>query len=164
MNPASLYTYFASLDELFTALLLDSYGSLAEATEAASVQGSRRTAVNRAVGVAHAYRTWALEHRAQYNLVFTDVLPGYEAPVGGPTIEAQQRVFWPFIEIIFDVEGSPALPIGSKEERAFTELFGLLHGVVTLEVNHHLDWTNSDNEANFEFIVRSAIERHRESS
>ena len=31
MNPASLYTYFDGLDDLFTAVILDSYGGLAAA-------------------------------------------------------------------------------------------------------------------------------------
>src|SRR6056297_3097961 len=34
MSPASLYTYFESLDDLFTELILRSYRSLATATEA----------------------------------------------------------------------------------------------------------------------------------
>ena len=31
MNPASLYTYFANLDDLFTAMIIESYGGLAAA-------------------------------------------------------------------------------------------------------------------------------------
>jgi AcrR family transcriptional regulator len=146
MDPASLYTYFESLDDLFTALLLDSYRSLADHVAAAESSSRKRTPRARLLELAAAYRTWALDHPSQYNLLFTDQIPGYAAPPDGPTVAAQVLVFDPFrraldAELGTTFSASPTLT--AAQERDLIGLFGLLHGLVALEVNHHLDWTIS---------------------
>jgi AcrR family transcriptional regulator len=146
LDPASLYTYFDNLDDLFTALLLDSYDALAAAVEAAEAASRRRSARARLHDLAQAYRTWALAHRSQYNLLFTDQIPGYAAPPGGPTVAAQIRVFEPFRRALDDELGTSyatSATLSAAQERDLLGFFGLLHGLVTLEVNHHLDWTVS---------------------
>jgi AcrR family transcriptional regulator len=148
LNPASLYTYFDGLDELFTALLLDSYASLAATTRSAATEALRRRPRNRVLHVCAAYRRWALAHRAQYNLLFTDQIPGYAAPPGGPTVDAQIEVFTPIIEALRTVDDDLGIgpDVSAAGETALVGLFGLLHGLVSLEVNHHLDWVRTDGE------------------
>ncbi len=147
MSPASLYTYFDSLDALFTELILRTYASLAAATRA-GVEHFADPADRMLAGI-HAYRHWALTHRAEFNLIFTDQLPGYTAEPGGATVDAQVAVFEPLIEAArqFDADGSPTAMLG---------VWGMFHGLVSLEVNHHLDWL--DAAPQFDLHVRNALE------
>src|SRR6478609_8400938 len=93
LGPASLYTYFESIDDVFTMLLLSSYKRLAEATAAATEAFAKDPAPDRAFAGILAHRRWSLGHRNEFNLIFTDQLPGYAAPPGGPTVAAQVEVF-----------------------------------------------------------------------
>ena len=148
MNPASLYTYFDSLDDLFTAVILDSYGGLAAALEQA-VASAR--ADDRLPAVVRAYRTWAVDHPAQFNLIFSDQIPGYAAPPGGPTVDAELAVVRPLVRAIgerlgrpYDIDTFGELP--QSEQDRLLGLWGLLHGLVALEVNSHLPFVE-DHEA-----------------
>lgn len=168
MNPASLYTYFANLDELYTALLLDSFESLAAATRAAADEVLAKRGVDRVeriVAVARGYRRWALQHPHQYNLLFTDLIPGYEAPADGPTVAGEQAVFAPFAEVIVadgvddeddDLAGADegGLPVPALH---IVRLLGVLHGQIGLEINNHLDWLDTDLDAAFDINVRHAL-------
>lgn len=150
LDPASLYTYFDNLDDLFTALLLDSYGALAASVEATEAAGRRRAPRRRLLDLVRTYRDWALAHPSQYNLLFTDQIPGYAAPPDGPTVDAQVRVFDPFRRALDDELGTSfaaSTALSVTQERQLLGLFGLLHGLVALEVNHHLDWTRTSREA-----------------
>ncbi len=146
MNPASLYTYFPSLDDLFTALVLESHRSLAQAIVDAEQAAIDRSPYDRALACALAYRTWALEHTGQFNLIFTDQLPGYAAPPDGPTVDAQIEMFGPFLRAMTEYLD---LPDGELPPDTLSDVMGLrclLHGLVTLEVNHHLPFID-DHEA-----------------
>ncbi len=148
LNPASLYTYFPSLDDLFTALLLDSYGDLAAATERAATTSPGVSPTERTIDIALAYRAWARAHPAQYNLLFTDQIPGYAAPPGGPTVAAQTAVFEPLVAEFRRLHGA------DPSEAFMVAVFATLHGLVSLEINHHLDWIDSDHE----LLMRERIE------
>jgi AcrR family transcriptional regulator len=147
MSPASLYTYFASLDDLFTALLLQSYGRLADAVRRAIDAFAGAPVGDRLLVGPLAYRRWALANRAQFNLVFTDQLPGYAAVPGGPTVEAQMAVFRPMAAVVVEALGRPWEPSVMAEPGRTRELFlglwGTFHGLTSLEVNHHLDWVDA---------------------
>jgi AcrR family transcriptional regulator len=153
LGPASLYTYFDSLDDIFTLLLLSSYESLATATAAAVEAFAKDPPADRAFAGILAHRRWALAHRNEFNLIFTDVLPGYAAPPGGPTVDAQVQVFQPIVDAFAEV--APTEP-GLTLEQASTVVWCAFHGAVALEVNHHLDWID-DPAAAHETTVRRAI-------
>ncbi len=143
MNPASLYTYFSSLDDLFTALILQSYQGLAAAVSDAAKPVGRRSAQARLVAGAKAYRSWALEHPAQFNLIFTDQLPGYAAPAGGPTLAAELAVFRPLVAAMADAAGRPLsvdsfADLSADDRQRVIGMYASMHGLVSLEVNHHL--------------------------
>ncbi len=153
MGAASLYTYFDGLDDVFTMLLLRSYKRLAEATAAAVAAFANASPADRALAGILAHRRWALEHRHEFNLLFTDQLPGYAAPPGGPTVAAQIEVFQPIMHALSE--------LGLRDpELAPVEMsvvvWAAFHGVVTLEVNHHLDWL-PDTGALHEKAVRRAL-------
>lgn len=81
MSSSALYRYFASRDELLTALITDAYDSLGAAAERADVR--HRPAddvVGRWLTVCRAVRRWALTHPHEYALVYGTPIPGYAAP------------------------------------------------------------------------------------
>jgi AcrR family transcriptional regulator len=153
MGPASLYTYFDSLDDVFTMLLLASYGRLAAATAAAVAAFADDPPADRAFVSILAHRHWALAHRNEFNLIFTDQLAGYAAPPGGPTVAAQFEVFQPMLDALDEL--APADPDLTPDEMAAI-VWTAFHGAVTLEVNHHLDWLG-DTAALHETVVRRAL-------
>jgi AcrR family transcriptional regulator len=153
LGPASLYTYVDSLDDVFTMLLLSSYRRLAGATAAAVDAFERSPPADRAFAGILAHRRWALAHPNEFNLLFTDVLPGYAAPPDGPTVTAQVEVFMPIVAALAQV-----LPAGTTlgPEELTVVIWSTFHGAVTLEVNHHLDWL-TDTSALHETAVRRSF-------
>src|SRR3954451_3948267 len=78
---SAVYRYFASRDELLTALIVDAYADLADAVEAADAAiADRADLTGRWLAVSHAVRDWALAHPAEYALLFGSPVPGYAAP------------------------------------------------------------------------------------
>lgn len=157
VNPATLYTYFDGLDDLFTAVILDSFSRLARAVGAASDAAADLDPLDRLMACAHAYRSWAIEHPAEFNLVFTDRIPGYEAPPDGPTVAIQAEIFGPFVAALDALDGTagaePDVRTGATERVA---LWGLMHGLVMLEINHHLLFVDDTAEV-FDRALRRSI-------
>lgn len=154
LSPSSLYTYFASLDALFTELLLESYGSLRQAIEEALREVQPDPLQDQLIVGALAYRAWATTNPRQFNLVFTDQIRGYAAEPGGPTTDAQVAVLRPLARIFAALLG---LELEQLQEPgpaldAFLGLWGTIHGLTMLEANHHLDWV--DAQRLFEAQVR----------
>jgi AcrR family transcriptional regulator len=88
MVSSAVYRYFASRDELLTALLVDAYDALGVAVEEAAAD--RRGGFEaRWVRVATAIRDWAVAHPHEYALLYGSPVPGYRAP--GDTIPAAAR-------------------------------------------------------------------------
>src|SRR5256714_2079201 len=81
MVSSALYRYFASRDELLTALILDAYNAMGEAAERADAGVTERTDLaGRWFAVARALRAWALERPHEYALIYGSPVPGYAAP------------------------------------------------------------------------------------
>src|SRR6478735_8942894 len=57
---SAVYRYFASRDELLTALIIDSYDAVGVAAEAAAAASAGRALAERWKAVARAVRSWAL--------------------------------------------------------------------------------------------------------
>jgi AcrR family transcriptional regulator len=80
MTAPALYRYFASRDDLVTALVIDAYDALADAMEAAvGAVGPGRHA-DRLRAAFGAFRAWGLAHPTEYALIFGSPIPGYVAP------------------------------------------------------------------------------------
>jgi AcrR family transcriptional regulator len=159
VNPATLYTYFDSLDDLFTAVILDSFTRLAAAVGAAAEAAAELDPLERVMACAHAYRSWALDHSAEFNLVFTDRIPGYAAPPDGPTVEIQAAIFGPFVaalDALADDAGPTTGTITPDDERV--GLWATMHGFVMLEINHHLPFVD-DRRGVFDATLRRSIAR-----
>jgi AcrR family transcriptional regulator len=80
MVSSALYRYFASRDELLTALIIDAYNEMGEVAERADAAVDRADARARWMAVSHAVRAWALSNRAEYALLYGTPVPGYAAP------------------------------------------------------------------------------------
>ncbi|WP_208971232.1 TetR/AcrR family transcriptional regulator [Kineococcus rubinsiae] len=74
---SALYRYFATRDELLTALIVEAYGDLADAVEAAAAPRRGRSRRARFTGGCRALRAWAVEHPHEYALVHGSPVPGY---------------------------------------------------------------------------------------
>jgi AcrR family transcriptional regulator len=78
MVSSAVYRYFPSRDDLLTALIIDCYNELGEVAERAVADKTDRLEAWLAYG--HAIRDWALEHPADYLLIYGTPVPGYQAP------------------------------------------------------------------------------------
>ena len=111
MVSSALYRYFASRDELLTALIIDAYDALGEAAEAAA---GGDDLVEEWVAIYAAVRGWARAHPHEYALIYGSPVPGYTAPV--TTVPPASRVGLLLIGIVRDAhhEGvladAPELP------------------------------------------------------
>jgi AcrR family transcriptional regulator len=81
MVSSAIYRYFASRDDLLTALILDAYNSMGEAAEKAGASvRDRADYLGRWLAVAHAIRRWAVAQPHEYALIYGSPVPGYAAP------------------------------------------------------------------------------------
>jgi AcrR family transcriptional regulator len=157
MTVQSLYHYFSSRDALLAALVRDAHDALADAVEQSARTTAGQPRDQRRIAASAAYRDWALEHRAQFLLIYGTPVPGFEAQPGDGTGDAAARLAAPFAEVVFEgwtpqqltslnpVPGQAdvLIPIGNRNlppgaALYFTELRARLHGLVMLELLGHL--------------------------
>lgn len=126
MVSSALYRYFASRDELLTALIVDAYDAVGEAAErahrtAAADGPAPATPLARWVAVACAVRDWALAHPHEYALIYGSPVPGYTAPQA--TVGPASRVGLVLIAIVEEArrEEGLALPPLADELRPEAE-------------------------------------------
>jgi AcrR family transcriptional regulator len=82
MTGPALYHYYASLNDLITALIEDAFTQLAETLEAAATDSVLTTSAQRLTAVAHAHRRWALTHPIDFQLLYGNPIPDYTQPTG----------------------------------------------------------------------------------
>lgn len=90
MVSSSLYRYFATRDDLLTALIFDGYNELGVAVERAERRVARGDIRGRWRAAASAVRSWSKRHPHDYALLYGTPVPGYAAPT--ITIGAATRV------------------------------------------------------------------------
>jgi len=86
----ALYNYYARLDDLITALIVDAYTALAEVLEAADAGQPRARHADRLMAVLLAYREWAMAHPVDFSLIYGNPIPGYRAPAEATTPPARR--------------------------------------------------------------------------
>jgi AcrR family transcriptional regulator len=182
VTPPALYRYFDGRDALLTALLIDAYGSLAEALEAAVAARAPGDHAGRLVGLALAYREWALAQPQDYALIFSSAVAGYREPEE-PIAGAAGRSLGLFVALIeaarqagrlrapVEYEGaSPALRQQFDAAGAWhgypplalclaIVLWTRLHGLVSLEIFQHLQPIIGDPERLYREEVSAAFAR-----
>ncbi|MFB9177544.1 TetR/AcrR family transcriptional regulator [Dactylosporangium sucinum] len=107
MVSSAVYRYFASRDDLLTALILDAYNALGGAVEEAESLVPRESLHARWMAVCTAARTWAVAHPHEYALIYGSPVPGYRAPED--TVPAATRAATVLGRIIRDGYGSGAI-------------------------------------------------------
>lgn len=150
---SAIYRYYASRDELITALIIDAYDDLAAAIEVA-VDHPRRSARRRFVDGCAAMRAWARAEPHRWALVYGSSIPGYAAPQD--TIAPAGRVVRALCSPAVEGPGAPgdtpggafgaqldatSAALGLDVDRAtmlaLTGALARLVGVLTLELNGH---------------------------
>ncbi|MFI1582063.1 TetR/AcrR family transcriptional regulator [Embleya sp. NPDC020630] len=163
MTANAIYGYFATRDDLVTALIADVYTALADAVDAAWAASAQDAPTQRIRAWAHAFRDWALANPEGFRLIYGDPVPGYRAPDGGAAPDAARRVCvgiaaladtaWDGAERAYgdsdfgwdDFDPGlldkvrPAFPALPPAGVALAlRIWGHLHGLVALEVYGHL--------------------------
>lgn len=161
MSAPGLYRYFASRDELITALIVEAYLALGAALEAAAHHAG--PLAERARSLALAFRGWALANPAEYVLILGTPLPGYHAPFA-VTQPVARQAFAPFIRLLAEAAeagllafpaDSPGLP--APLERVAISVWARLHGLITLELFGHLAPMVDDVTVLYEAEVQAVI-------
>ena len=118
---SAVYRYFASRDDLLTALIIDAYNSLGEATEQAEAAVARDDLRGRWTAVGLALREWARANQPEYALLYGSPVPGYAAPED--TIGPASRPVWVLVGILHDgvrrrvlKAGRDQLPVGLQAD------------------------------------------------
>lgn len=176
MASSAIYRYFASRDELLTALIIDAYNDLGDAVETAVRHEPAPELAARFLALSCALRSWALANPNQYALIYGSPIPGYAAPED--TIPAATRV--PVALLVLLLEGQESEGVGAPtaltESLAglveFTdgtidahalargvEVWAELFGLVSLELFGHFANTVSDPERFFVHAVESMAAR-----
>lgn len=107
MVSSAVYRYVASRDELLTLLLIDAYTELADTVDdARATEAPWRDQVR---AMAHAARTWAVEHPASWALLYGSPVPGYAAPAER-TVGPGTRVVGALFDVVAEGAAAGELP------------------------------------------------------
>lgn len=168
MSGPALYRYFASRDELITALIRDAYRDLADTVRAAAADGPNL------VALAHALRGWALADPQRYFLVYGTPVPGYQAPADTTAITSEMMAL--ILDACLDLPAEepgasfdthlaehrqwagdhPAPPAALRRALAF---WARLHGVLSLELAGHFAGMDFDPAQLFEAELDTLLPR-----
>ncbi len=185
MSAPALYNYYANRDELITALIVDAYTSLGDATHAAREAKAQVSYGAQFVAVCLAFRNWALAHREQYMLIFGSPIPGYHAPAE-ITTPASARSTMPFVQTLEaarqagqitipgEYAGLTASPAHQQIEAVFQRQgfnlsaamlqtamagWGQIIGLVSLELYGHFDYLNADMGEVYQAEITAYVKR-----
>jgi AcrR family transcriptional regulator len=111
MVSSALYRYFASRDDLLTALIIDAYDALGAAAEAASDALPPADIRGRWRATCGAIRDWALANPHEYALIYGSPVPGYQAPQ--TTVASAVRV----VSVMGAILAGAAAPAGRASAR-----------------------------------------------
>ncbi len=182
LTPPAIYHYFASLDDLTTALIVDSFNALADALEAASARSTALTAGGKLIDVLIAYRQWAVDYPIDFQLIYGNPIPGYVAP-SDLTVPAVVRTFVATVVLIEEAlqagELTPVPPyndiplvVESRLQELIAEgdypiaiisfylamiMWTQIHGIIYLEVFHHIQPNVGDVAVFYETQIRNML-------
>lgn len=101
---SAIYRYFATRDDLLTALIVDAYVALAETLEdSGNIPGG--TARARWMSTCTALRQWARQNPHEWALIYGSPVPGYQAP--RQTVDPAARVFLAFARVVVEAPPRP---------------------------------------------------------
>jgi AcrR family transcriptional regulator len=122
MVSSAIYRYFASRDELLTALIIDGYNAIGAAVENADALCARDDYRGRWLAGCRAARGWAVARPHEYALIYGSPVPGYQAPAD--TIAPAARSAVVFGRLISDAHAAGQLAPARCERPVPRELSG----------------------------------------
>lgn len=182
MSAPALYRYFASRDDLITALILDAYNDMADTLESVVARHAGEPVGDRLLAALLAYRAWALAHPIKYQLILGNPIPRYSAPAE-LTMPAARRTMGVFAGLVGeayrrgetvanDVAPSPELEgavEGWRQYEGYSAPADLLegvlggwaqvHGLITLELFGHLQPIIGDPGALYQAEAEAMVRR-----
>jgi AcrR family transcriptional regulator len=178
MTAPALYRYYASLDDLLTAMIETYTNEICDAMEAARDAMPADDLDGRLVAVTRAFRRWSLDHRPEFAMVFGAPVPGYTEPEEGGVHQAGGRMGAIFFTLFFELWRRQPFPVPPDEEitpalrrqlrlfaaaccgedddaplgviRLFAASWVRLYGLVAIEVFGHMHFMLEDMEPLFE--------------
>lgn len=182
MTANAVYSYFATRDDLVTALIRDVYDELAGVVTGARDACAPGDAAARIMAWACSFREWSLANPEGFRLVYGDPVPGYQPPAGGAAPEAEHRICagltelaagaWPTAEALYadyQFEWSdfdPTLVAETREQfpglppaviAVALRIWGHLHGLVSLEIRGALGAQTTNPEKLYRNEVNALI-------
>lgn len=158
MSPAALYRYFTNRDALLADLVVENYTSLAD--DLVAIDAGRDPDAGQAerfTAIAHGYRRWALANPHGYRLIFQSTSGSGSDLAPERTIPASERSMTVLLTALTGRSGvsppragpGPAAATGPAAWTQHETTLGLiawtrLHGVVSLELGHHLASSGAD--------------------
>ncbi len=190
MTAPALYRYFDSHEELlrhvvasiFTEIAEHVRGAIKAAAEAASpdLTDAEIMAVKLIAGC-QAFRAWALDHVAEFSMIFGSPLPGLEVlheMHGDPTVDCGYQFGQVFLDLFGDLYRRRPFPIPADDDiqpslreqlaryrgivnsdlplgalQTFLRCWVLLYGTVSLETFGHLRFALDDASPMFELML-----------
>ena len=179
LTAPAIYRYYASLDDLITDLIVEDFNDLADTLEAACAATEGQSSSRQVIAVLMAYREWALRRPVDFQLIYGNPIPGYEAPAQ-ITVPAVVRGFQVIVQLMAnalangELVPSPRYAAIPPEIQAVmdpvTRLDGyqvpvlaiylatvgwpMIHGIIMLELFHHIQPMTG----NVEVFYRTQVE------
>lgn len=122
-STSAVYSLFGGKSQLLTAVVDDGFRSFRDSQLAAADGGLE------ALGVA--YRTWALEHRALYRLMFGGALAAYTDCQPSP--DAASDAMQPLMDAVASAQSAGVL-VQAPVDLIAVAIWGQVHGIVSLEL------------------------------
>jgi AcrR family transcriptional regulator len=180
----AIYNYFPRLEDLITALIVDTFTALAEAMEAAEAEIESDRPYDKIMALCLAYREWAVAHPLDFQLIYGNPIPGYHAPEE-LTIPLARRPFLGLFRCFIGAHQSGELTIPAEYQvlppataegiAAWKRLSGIempdalvgllmsgwsrVHGMVMLELFHHIQPLVGDGETFYRYEIDAFAER-----
>jgi AcrR family transcriptional regulator len=170
MASSAIYRYFASRDELLTALIIDAYNNVGAAVEEANDSCDSPDVRVRWLALTSAFRQWAIDNPHEYALIYGSPVPGYAAPQD--TIDPATRVSVQLTQLLegtgpWAVDTSPELSKAMAPLSEYTlhtippdalaagvGAWAQLVGLVTFELFGHLNNVIDDRDTFFDHSMR----------
>ncbi|MCO6451318.1 MAG: TetR/AcrR family transcriptional regulator [Caldilineales bacterium] len=180
----AIYNYFPRLDDLITALIVDAFTDLAEAIETAESAVVAEACGPKVVAICLAYRQWAIAHPVDFQLIYGNPIPGYEAPAE-ITVPLARRPFDSLFRLFLTAHDTGELVVPSEYQPvpasimahfeswlpeagyAFPDAllcllmsgWARIHGMVMLELFEHLGPVVGDPAAFYRYEVNAFWEQ-----
>jgi AcrR family transcriptional regulator len=180
----AIYNYYPRLEDLITALIVDAFNALAEAMHAAALASLEASYGARILAIVSAYRLWAVENPIDFQLIYGNPIPGYVAPFD-LTAPLARKPFFELVPIYLQAWQVGVLRIPAEYQPLPASvaahidawghqvgvsipppLFGLIisgwgriHGLVMLELTHHIQPGIGDAAAFYRYEVEAYLQR-----